>query len=235
MRKTLLGGWVVLLLVAGVGAAGALSLPGLTLPDTLHSTTTQTPISGTITKVVLDGQVGDLVVQAGMPSTVATRQQWNLLAPTVTQSESGGVLTVTTKCPNVIENNCSVDVTVTLPAKVIVDATAGVGDIATRNLVGAETLRTYVGDVDVSNLRAPTLGVATSTGSITVALPTAPIAATLESQVGDVNATVPAGAYALTATTQTGEVQVSGVTNSRSARRSLTAQSQTGDVNITGK
>ena len=214
----------------GVGRAAA-----LTLPNTLHSTTTTTPVRGTVTSVVLRGDVGDLTVTAGAPAKVTTTRRWNLVAPTVTQSFAGGVLTVTTRCPQLPENNCSVDVTVVAPAVVSVDATAGVGDIATTALAGNENLRTAVGAVVVTNVRADVLRATAWTGSIAVQLPSAPARTTLTTSTGSIDATVPRGVYALAASTGVGDVHVHGVTNDPAAPHALTAKTETGDITIVGR
>ena len=230
MRTTMVGLCSAGLFVVGMGAAPALSIPG-----TLHSRDTKNAVVGTVTKVVLHGDSGDLRVQAGKPVNLSTHQQWNIAAPSLKESFSAGVLTVTTSCPNLPENNCAVDVTVTVPAAVTVQATANVGNLRTHDLVGSETLQADVGDVLIENVTADTVSGAAQVGNVVATLPHAPLSTTLTAGTGDVRATVPSGAYVLTTSAQTGDVTVSGVTNDSRAARRLTARTDTGDVTVQGR
>lgn len=219
-----------------VGAAGARA--ALTIPNDLHHEDTTTPVAGPVYGVVVHGDVGDVVVQTGSRATVALSRQWNFVAPTTSQSLSNGVLTVTTSCPQVPvpQNNCAVDVTVTLTAPASVQATSNVGDVTTKGMTGDEVLQAGVGAVHVSGLRAAALTVRGNVSDIAAELLDAPATVRLTTANGDVGVTVPRGAYALTTSTgrYTGAVHVDGVTNDARSPHTLVATSHIGDVTVTG-
>lgn len=224
--------WWLGLLASAVFAAG--SSAALTLPRTLHDKTTTTPLLEKVTKVVVNGDVGDLTIKAGTPARVTTEQRWNLAAPTVTETIHGGVLMVTTRCPNLPENNCSVDVVATVPSRVAVDATAGVGTILTRSLSGPEVLHSGVGSIASADVRATTFEARVGAGDVLVSLPAAPGVTTLVTGTGDIHASVPPGGYVLATRSEVGHVYVTGVTDDAHASRRLTASTGAGDVFVTG-
>jgi hypothetical protein len=236
--------WARKLVVVGVvglvigSAAVASALP---VPSTLHTKRTTTPIAGTITAVVLRGDVGDLAVAAGARSRVVTIQRWNVAAPTVHQRFAAGVLTITTSCPrlpalgDVPLNNCSVDVAVTAPAGASVRATAAVGDVSTAGLAGQQKLRADVGGVQSLRTRSRRAQLVSNVGDATATFLRAPSRAALTANVGDVDLAVPGGTYDLDASTTTGKVRVTGITNSPDASRTLVAKSTTGDIVVRGR
>lgn len=173
-------------------------------------------MSGAVNRVVVSDDSGNVVVQSGGPASVASHQQWNLLAPSLSQSLSGGVLTVRATCPNVPANGCSVDLTITVPAQVSVAAEAAAGDVTTRNLVGDESLRSSAGDVRAALTSTPTF-------------------AQLTSAAGNVFARVPAGVYDVQASSDAGAVTVTGITRQAGAPHRLVGRSSAGDVTLAGR
>ena len=224
---------VGVLLVGGAGARAA-----ITIPSDLHHEDTTTALAGPVYGVVVHGDVGDVLVQAGPRATVAFSRRWNFVAPTTSQSLSNGVLTVTTSCPQVPvpQNNCAVDVTITLTAPASVQAVSNVGDITTKAMTGDEVLQPGVGAVHVAGLRASALTVRGNLSDVTAELLNAPATVRLTTDNGDVGVTVPRGAYALTTSTgrYTGDVHVDGVTNDARSPHTLVATSHIGDVTVTG-
>jgi hypothetical protein len=228
-RRVAAAAFVGGLLVVGASAASSLSL----FP--FHTQRSTSALSGHVTSVVFRGDVGDLLVSPG-PAAVTTVSQWNLIAPTVTETVAGGVLTVVTTCPNEFpENDCAVDVTITLPPAVAVRATNAVGSITTRGLVGDEMLSTAVGDITVDGVRASRVAASASTGRVHAVLLDAPTDARLSSDTGDVAVTVPVGAYRLTTSSDIGDVTVTGVTNQPDSPHHLLAKTDTGDITVTGR
>ena len=225
---------VGLLVVGTVGVQAA-----VTIPSTLNHTDVTTPVAGPVYGVVVHGDVGDVVVQTGPRNAVVFAKQWNFVEPTTSTSVSNGVLTVTTACPQVPvpQNNCAVDVTVTVTAPASVQAAANVGDITTKAMTGDEALQANVGQVHVTGLRANALTVRGNVSDITAELLNAPSATRLSTDNGDVSVSVPRGAYALTAGTgrYTGNVHVDGIANDPKAPRTLAATSHVGDVTVTGR
>ena len=193
---------VLLLGVIATGVAALLTVgvmpvqADLTVPNALHHEATSAPLAQPVYAVVFRGDVGDLLVQPGARASVATVREWNYAAPTVDQSLSNGVLTISTTCPHLPQDNCSVDITVALAAPASVDAQAPVGNITTKNAGGDQVLHANVGDVDVTVPRgayALTAGTGRYTGDVHVDGvtndPHAPRRLVATTRVGDVTVT----------------------------------------------
>lgn len=226
------------LLIASVGVTlAAVALPGAAsgLPFTLHHVTTSVPVRGAPTRVIVDDNSGSVTVQAGGPHQVRRTESWNLIPPKVTQTERDGVLAITTRCPNSIpENDCGVNLVVSVPARVGSDLTAAVGDVAIDGMSGSVSVDAAVGDVTIDRGRSRRVTVTSAVGDIRAGLVRSPRTVRLGSPIGDIRLEVPPGGYAVTATSQLGTAKVNGIKDQASSRRTLTARSVVGDVHVVG-
>lgn len=245
-----------LLAVVGAGTAAHSD------PINGNTQTTETPVNAPVQSVVVDSDAGNVAVVNGAASKVVAVQHWRLAPPTTTVSDSNGVLTVTNRCPSLIpapvnigfpDNDCSVDLTITVPSAVTVRVTVAAGDIGTSGLSGPEQLQTSAGDVTVRDLIAPALSARsaagdvsvtgaitrlradTSSGAVTATLSSVPDQVQLTTSTGDVTGVVPAGSYAVTAATSTGRVDITGITNDPRSTHTIKAATSSGNVTLTGR
>jgi DUF4097 and DUF4098 domain-containing protein YvlB len=221
----------------------------------LHTVQTTTPL-GEFTRVVVSSDVGSVQVQSGRTWSVRTVQHWNLLAPKVTQGVSGGVLTVTSRCPQLqlSLNECSVDLLLTVPVAVSLKATLGAGDLTTSRLSGNQELRAGAGDVTLSDIQGAAITASTgagdviaqrisagsfagrsSAGEVRAELVSVGSLASVTSGAGDVRLVVPKGGYDVKTRTGSGDVTVRGVTKAPGSAHHLVATSSAGDVEIDGR
>jgi hypothetical protein len=206
----------------------------VTFPSTLHHSHRTVPAAGQVSRVVVSNDSGDVVVEAGTSPRVVQDARWNVARPTVTQRPSGGVLTVRARCPRVPLNNCSVDLTIVVPAAVSVQASSGAGNVTTRNLTGDEALSSSAGDVTARNVSAGQFVATSDAGDVVAGLRTAPSLARLDSSAGDLALTVPTGRYRISAHSDSGDVSVRNLVNDPSSARSLVLHSSAGDITATG-
>lgn len=233
---------LVLAAVAATSAGLSLAAQAAPLPD--NTKTITAPVSSQVRAVVADVDSGNVAVKAGSTPGVVAVQHWLLVAPTTTVSESNGVLTVTSRCPSltpppvqipVPQNNCYVDVTITVPPAVAVRATTGAGSISTTGMSGDEQLRTGAGNVVARGLSAAKVTASTGAGSISVVLTEAADALRMSTGAGNITAQVPAGAYAVTTSTGSGRVRLDGVTRSASSPHLISASTGSGSITLLGR
>jgi hypothetical protein len=240
-------------------ALAAPAASALTVGPAHHQTVSAT-VSGTVTGLSVNNDVGDIVVVPGSVTRIVAAEQYSFNAPTVRHSLRNGLLTVVARCPrtagplDVGLNDCAADLVITAPRDVTVDAFDSVGDIRTRDLRGVESLRDDVGDVAVTRVtafsvraissdgvlrltaeRTPSLDLRSDTGDIHADLATMPRSVVARSSDGDVYLTLPAGAYAVDTHTDDGTTHVHGITEQSDAPRTVSARTAEGDIRIVGR
>jgi hypothetical protein len=226
-------GFVALLVLLSfllVPAAGA-----ITIPPTQESTSTS-HMAGSVRKIVVDSNSGDVTVKPGSGTTIKHTDHWFYDKPTVKVSLSDGVLTVSSRCSNAPLNNCWTEVTASVARTAVVQAASDNGFI---HVSGMRTTSvsglTNNGDVLVSNVQSHLVKATTSNGDVKVNLSSAPDDTLLRTDNGNVTALVPRGRYVLDLRVSSGDVQVSGVRNSRNSPHKLSARTTNGDITISGR
>jgi hypothetical protein len=183
--------------------------------------TERVAVAGTVTSLVVRGEVGSITVVPGAVTRIVAKEQYNLHAPRLQVSLRHGLLQVAAPCPRppgiiaLSLNRCDVSFVITVPRKTAVRAFNEVGNIRVRDLRGSQSLRSALGDVVVSGVSARRIDASSDTG--------------------DVLLTVPAGTYAVHAHTGTGDAHVRGITVRSDAARVLSARSEIGDIRIVGR
>jgi len=237
------------LLVAAVLVAGAASVVAGFFQRHVDTTT---PVTGTVTQVVVDDETGDVVLrpaEAGSPADVTTRAYWSWNRPEVQTSLVDGVLTVSARCSGHLFSFCGADLTLAVPAGTPVRVTTGTGDIRS-TVPGALELRTDTGDVTVAAGEGTTVHATTGTGDVTVTgapasvsagtdtgdarltLSAPPTAVDVTTGTGDATVTVPAGdSYRVSADAGTGDVRVT-VPKDEAAPRRVSVHTGTGDATV---
>jgi hypothetical protein len=204
-------------------------------------------------RLVVHIDAGDLSVTAGRAGQVSEQRQltWQAQRPVVTQTLAHGTLTITARCPAVLQRTCDADVELSVPpgmavqAEVLsgdvavsglrggVRASADTGDIRLTRLAGGVLARSDNGDIIGEELASGQVGAVAGAGDISLAFTGVPVAVTAASSAGDVSIEVPRrdGSYRVQARTAKGDRSVSVQQDPRSSH-AVSATSVTGDVAV---
>ena len=197
------------LVVIGVAACSSVS-NGRSATGTSGSSSGPAPNGGnyqlpsTVTSLRIDGDAVAIDVTAqDSASAILVREQLHGKA-TTTKNVTGSSATLTAKCPSGFSFgvDCSVDYTVTMPARVTLNVDGAAGDM---NLIGPfanATISTRAGRVRGTSLGAGTYEVTTNAGEVDLKFASPPNSVKVKSDVGKVVLTVPGGTkYAVTTET----------------------------------
>ncbi len=200
---------------------GSLAVVGLT--QTTHHTQT---FSGPISKIIVTTDRGAVTVRSGSGDavTVDADRRFVVDGSDVTESLSGGVLSVLSNCPMMAFISCSTNFTVTAPPHTDIQATAQRGLLTVTGMTGTVYSNSESGDFV---LTGPTASVTAYSleGTIAVTFTHPPSFVHLRSETGDVTVTLPSGAYAIDANTGIGSASVTWLVSDRGSARSIYASS----------
>lgn len=211
-------------LIGAVFVAGAIVV--VVLNDTTHSSAT---FPGRITKIILTTDRGAITVD-GVPGTRVTVQverHFVAYGPDVTESVSGGVLSVLSNCPMMAFIACSANFTVQAPPGVAIDATAQRGLLTVDGMTGTVYSNAESGDLLLTGPTASVTGY-TLDGQLVAQFTAPPRYVHLRSETGNVTVTLPPGAYDIDANSGIGTAKVSGLTSHHGASHSVYASSGSG-------
>lgn len=132
-----------------------------------------------VTRLVADVGVGSLTVRPGARPVVEITKTWETgEEPEVTVTEEDGVLSVTTRCPYLVDgplvfvggvSNCAVDITVTLPRGPLdTDLSLSSGPLALSAFRGAHRLSAGTGSVVVAGTSGAAVLVDVSSATVSV-------------------------------------------------------------------
>ena len=188
----------------------------------------------------------------GSALEVVTRSTEGLRGPDHSvERGAGGELRLSSSCPSFLTSQCGVDYTISVPSGTVVRAEADAGDVTAERLETSEplVLDTSAGDVEASDVTAPSIELSSSAGDVEArdlradavrlessagdviaSLATAPRELIADSSAGDVELLVPNAIYRVDATSSAGDVDAGRLRTDPSATRSITAHSSAGDV-----
>lgn len=206
-----------------------------------------------VTALDVQNDAGNVSIKSGDKTGVSAREDYNFFRPTVSVKNEKGVLTVRSSCPGgiiAIVNDCSVSLSITVPASARVKAVATTG-VAVADMTSDQLLRTASGGIAVARVTAATVdansasgriaissskvanvNARTSSGGILLEDLVAPDSVLARSASGSIDIVVPAGKYSITADSASGKVRVVGLTNDASAARKIVAITSSGSVLI---
>jgi hypothetical protein len=199
---------------------------------------------------------GDVSVAPGPAGSVSMVQTltWNTTRPKVTETWAGDALTIAMDCSNRSPfpvNDCGVQLQLTVPASVAVQAAADSGDVTVAGLSGDVRAQTTSGDVELDGdtgyiwaraesggvngnaLRSRRIDAATVSGDLylTFAAPPTTVSATVES--GSATVVVPQSTtYRVSGQTQSGERTVEAGLADTASPRIITIDTTSGDANL---
>ena len=197
-----------------------------------HETTETKQIHDAVSSVHVVADVGAITVRPGSATSVSAHEEWNFQQPKLQVSVSSGRLDVSITCGDgtqvgpadlALLNDCTDDLTLTIPAEADLVASSGDGNVTTAGMRATQHLTSDVGKVAVSNA-VGALVASTSDGEITATDVDAPNVL-LRSDRGDVVASSVIGD--LTASSSDGVVSLT-----RVRAGTIAAHSDTNDVSV---
>jgi hypothetical protein len=221
-----------------LAALGLLVLSGAAfgVSEALHRTAeTRTMITEPVRKIVVDGDVGDVAVRAGLTGDVIVQRKdaWTVDRPSISERYADGVLTIKTKCGGLTAVlRCRSDLTLDAPPEVDVAIVAHEGDIDLRGLNGRADVRTERGDIRTHRLEPVTVRAESQGGDVSLDLFGQPARTEAETDGGDVHVTVPYGPYRVDAIADTGVVKVEGLIRDDLAPQRIAVLTKVGDVTV---
>jgi hypothetical protein len=221
-----------------LAALGLLALSGAAfgMSEAMHrSAESRTAITNPVRKIVIDGDVGDVSVRAGLTGDVMIQRKdaWTVDRPEISERYADGVLRIKTKCAGLTQVlRCRSDLTLDAPPEVDVTIALDEGDIDLRGLSGRTDVRTDRGDIRTHRLEPVVVRAASQGGDVSLDLFGEPARTEAESDGGDVHVTVPYGPYRVEATADTGNVKVEGVIRDDLAPQRIAVLTKVGDVTV---
>jgi len=224
---------------AAVAVLLAVSAPARAAPilPSGHDEKTTSLVNGQVRKLVVDDDAGGVTVKPGSGTSVERNEHWVYARPRVSMSLSHGVLSITTRCPNLPLNDCSVDVTTALDPHATIEVKARKGNVGVGAMGGPSiAVSTGNGNVQLSGVASRTVSATTSRGNVQAEFGAPAGDASLTTSNGNIAVLVPRGAYALNLRSRSGErVYLNGVTNDPHSPHRLTAATSNGSITVTGR
>lgn len=189
---------------------------------------------GTVSRVEIDSDAGDVVLRPGGDARVEHTFRWTGTKPELTESLDGDVLRITARCPRPQER-CETDLTVTVPGTVAARTRLAAGDVQVDGLTGTQDHQTAAGSVRAEDVGSEGADVSarSTAGDVEVRLSRPPRTVDVGSTAGNVRLVLPVGpVYRVDARSTVGEVRVD-VARDPGAAISIRARSTAGDVTVT--
>jgi hypothetical protein len=158
----------------------------------------------TVTSLRIDGDAVAIDVTAAESAKEITVREKLHGRATTTKDVTSSSATLTAKCPSGLSFGvgCSVDYTVTMPARVTLNVDGTAGDMKLIGPFANATISTKAGRVEGTSLGAGTYEVTTNAGEVNLKFASPPNSVKVKSDVGEVVLTVPGGTkYAVTTET----------------------------------
>ena len=161
----------------------------------------------TVTSLRIDGDAVSIDVTAQDSASVVTVREQLHGKATTTKNVTSSSATLTAKCPSGFSFgvDCSVEYTVTMPARVTLNVDGAAGDMKLNGPFANATISTKAGRVHGTSLGAGTYEVTTNAGEVNLKFASPPNSVKVKSDVAAVALTVPGGTkYAVTTDTTVG-------------------------------
>jgi putative adhesin len=147
----------------------------------------------------------------------------------------GGVLRISSSCPDTVLATCGSAYRIAVPDNVQVTVGTSSGRVAVSGLNGSARIATSSGAIAVDAFCGFALSATSTSGDVRAATDCSPDRVQLRSSSGDVRANVPAGRYQVEALSDHGSERVRGVVVNDDASFRIEALSATGDVLVEGR
>ncbi len=204
----------------------------------LSSTRTRTLFSrlpASLRGIELRVQSGDVAIVGGSQTGVSISSSDRSVfghGPRERRSLRGGILRISSGCPQIVIGACSASYRIDVPNDVPISIRTEHGDIRLNGYRGSADIATDTGAINVEGYCGFVLGAASASGDVTVSSACSPERLTLRSDSGDVSATVPPGNYRIQAASSAGATSVRGLADDGGAPWAIQALSNTGSVRL---
>jgi len=251
------GLWLLVAACSAVLVVVAAAVPvfGWAAQQSSTRTWTQQHAVSQVNVQLTSGDVSIVPGPAGMVSLVQTLT-WVTERPTITESWSGDVLTVTESCDSSHDSpfgvgGCGAQLRLSVPASAMVGATADSGNVAVTGMSGAVHAEATSGDVILDGdsgylgvytrsgsvsgdrLRSPHVEATVLSGDLSLDFAAAPTIVNASVQSGDASVVVPAGTtYRVSGQTQSGDRSVEPRLVDDASNRSITLGTLSGDTSL---
>jgi hypothetical protein len=145
---------------------------------------------------------------------------------------SGGVLRISSRCPETVLGACSARYRLAVPDNVPVTVRTEAGDVRISRFRGSARIDTTAGDVAVGAFCGFALQARAETGDVRAETACPLDRLELRSATGDVSVTVPPGRYRVDADSDSGRSDVRGLESADDAPFQIQALSSSGDVDV---
>jgi hypothetical protein len=202
---------------------------------TRETRTARSRVIGPLSAIELNLGAAPVAITGGANGAVELRRTEQIAfghPPKITRGVSGGVLRITSRCPETILGSCQVSYRVAVPDNVLVNVRTTSGRVSIAGLNGSARVATGSGDVAIGGFCGFTLVVTSASGEISSAADCSPDRMELRSGSGDVHAVVPSGRYRVDANSDAGDERVRGLTVADDASFTVQALSGSGDVTV---
>jgi hypothetical protein len=194
-------------------------------------------VIGTLTAVELNLADAPVQITGGAGGAVEVRRTEEIAfghPPQISRGVSGGVLHVTSRCPDTVLGACRASFRVAVPDNVLVNVRTTSGRVAISGLNGSARVATGSGAIALTGFCGFTLVATSASGDVSSAADCSPDRMELRSGSGDVHAVVPQGRYRVDANSDAGTERVRGLTVADDAPYTVQALSGSGDVTVEG-
>jgi Putative adhesin len=195
-------------------------------------------VRGTVTAIDLDVGAADveIVGVAGGPIQVQRTTEFAFgQPPSETRAVPGGVLRITSACPDSVFGACKAAYRITVRDNVQVNVRTTSGEVRIADLNGSARVETGSGPIAVDGFCGFQLVATSTSGNVRGLADCSPDRVELRSGSGDVHASVPVNRYRVDANTDDGTATVRDLVVSEDASFAVQAISGTGNVLVDGR
>ncbi len=189
-----------------------------------------------VRRVELDVSGGHVELRgADGPSRIEARREWVLGEPELERTMRDGTLVLRAGCEGWSLGSCGVDLDVTVPEGVPVQARIRAGGLSVAGRLGALRLDVAAGGVELRDVSSRRIVAEVSAGGLDGRLVRAPRLLDVQATAGGIDLEVPRGRYAVDASATAGGVDLTGVQRDPRSDRVIRARATAGGVDITGR
>jgi hypothetical protein len=230
--------WWVLVAASAVLLLGVAAVMGVWWAASATTREGHYRVVGTLSAVELDLGAAPVEISGGAGGAVEVRRTERYAfgePPRVTRGVQGGVLRITSRCPQTVLGRCSAGFRIAVPDNVMVNIRTSSGDVRIDALNASARVTTGSGAVAIGGFCGFTLVATSTSGDVDAGAECSPDRIELRSGSGDVTATVPVGRYQVDAHSDRLPARVRNLTVAPDAAFTVQALSGSGQVTVEGR
>ena len=226
-------GWLVAGSAAAIGAAAAVLVVWWIASE--ETRVASYSVRGSLNGITLDLAEADADIVGGADGGVSVRRTDRFAFGHDAEARrvvSGGVLRITSRCPETVFGSCSARYRLSVPDNVPVTIRTEAGDVRISRFRGSARIDTTAGDIAVGAFCGFALQARAETGDVRADTACPLDRLELRSATGNVSVTVPPGRYRVDADSDTGRREVRGLESADDAPFQIQALSGEGNVDV---